>query len=118
MANALFIGWGHAVRGRERQSLEMFDEALRYFGGLRQQGEIEAVEPVVLEQHGGELYGFVLLRGDPDQLARLRGSEDFVRLIQWADLVVERLGVVGAFVGDEIARLFATVRQQVDEVVR
>ena len=116
MANALFIGWGHAVRGREQQSLQVFNEALQYFGGLQQQGEIEAFEPVALEPHGGDLYGFLLLRGDPDKLGRLRASEEFRRIIQRAGLAVEGMGVVTAFVGDELTRLFASFQQQASEL--
>ena len=116
MANALFIGWGPAVRGREQQALQVFNEALQYFGGLQQQGEIEAFEPVALEPHGGDLYGFLLLRGDPDKLNRVRASEEFLRLNQRAQLVVEGLGVVTAFVGDDLNRLFGILQQQASEL--
>jgi len=36
------------------------------------EGEIESFEMVLLEPHGGELGGFILLRGDQDKLARIR----------------------------------------------
>ncbi len=116
MANALFIGWGQATRGREQVALQVFNEALEYFGGLQQQGEIEAFEPVALEPHGGDLYGFFLLRGDPERLSRMRTSEEFRRLIQRADLVVEDVGVVTASVGDEITRQFASFQEQASEL--
>lgn len=116
MANALFIGWGQVVRGREQQSLQVFDEAMRFFLGLQQRGEIEAFEPVTLEPHGGELYGFMLLRGDPDKLARMRDSDEFRRLIQRGDMVVEDFGVVSASVGDTIMRQFESFQQQASEL--
>ena len=116
MANALFIGWGRSARGREQQALQVFNEALQYFGRLQQQGEIEAFEPVAVEPHGGDLYGFLLLRGDPDKLSRVRASEEFVRIIQRGDLVVEGMGVVTAFVGDDLSRLFGTFQQQASEL--
>jgi hypothetical protein len=54
MADAgLFIGWGAAVRGREAKGLEVFNEALAYYGRLQQEGTIEGLEPVILEPHGG-----------------------------------------------------------------
>ncbi len=117
MANALFIGWGQAVHGREQQALQVFNEALQYFGGLQQQGQIEAFEPVALEPHGGDLSGFLLLRGDPGQLSQVRASEEFQRIIQRGALVVEDMGVVTAFVGDDLNRQFERFQQQASELV-
>ncbi len=61
---ALFIGWGAGVPGRERQGLQVFNEGLQYYAGLQQRREIESFEPVLLEPHGGDLYGFILIKGD------------------------------------------------------
>lgn len=104
---ALFIGWGPAVRGRERQSLQVFNEVLAYYARLQQSGEISSFEAVGLEPHGGDLVGFLLVRGDRDKLTRLRGSEEFLRLNNRGALVVDHLGVVTAFVGDDLQRLYA-----------
>jgi|SRR5919199_6241330 hypothetical protein len=104
---ALFIGWGDAVRGREQKALQVFQEALDYYGRLQQHGEIESFEPVALEPHGGDLAGFFLIRGDAEKLARLRTSEEFMRLTTRAQLVVERFGVTAAVYGQELQSLFA-----------
>ena len=54
MADAgLFIGYGLPVRGRERQAVKVFGEALEYYARLQQQGEIESFETVFLNPHGG-----------------------------------------------------------------
>ena len=79
---ALFIGWGPTVRGREQQALPVFNETVRYVAGLQQRGEIAGFEPVALEPHGGDLCGFLLVRGDGEALARLRAGEGFVGVIQ------------------------------------
>jgi hypothetical protein len=108
MANAaLFIGWGNAVRGREAKSLEVFNEGLQYWTGLQQAGEIDSFEPVALEPHGGDLFGFVLIRGDRDKLNKLRYSEAWLRLNDRAGAVVEGLGIVTAYIGEDLQRLFA-----------
>jgi hypothetical protein len=112
MANARFIGWGQATRGREQVALQVFGEALESFEGLQQQGEIRAFEPVSLEPHGGDLSSFVPLHGDPERLSRMRASEEFRRLIQRADLVGEDVGVVTASMGDELTRQFASFQQR------
>ena len=49
--------------------LAEFNEVLEYWTSLQQQGEIESFETVLLESHGGDLNGFVLVRGDQDKLA-------------------------------------------------
>ena len=109
---ALFIGWGQTVRGRERQAVQVFGEAIQYYSRLQQEGEIESFEPVALDPHGGDLGGFLLVRGEREKLSRLRYSEEFLRLNNRASLVVENLGVVGAFIGEELNRLFADFQTQ------
>ena len=53
--SALFIRWGATAGGRERQSVELFVESLRYLTGLVEQGRVASVEPFFLEPHGGNL---------------------------------------------------------------
>ena len=108
----LFIGWGPAVRGREQKALELFQEVMQYYGRLQQQGEIQSFEPVALEPHGGDLAGFLLIKGDADKLARLRASDEFIALNTRALLIVENFGVAGAFVGEGLQSLFADFGKQ------
>ena len=112
---ALFIGWGAGVPGRERQALQVFNEGIQYWSGLQQRGEIESFEPVLLEPHGGDLYGFVMIKGDQDKLARLRTDPEFQRLNQRAGLVVQNLGVVGASFGEDLQRRFQVFEQQLGD---
>lgn len=101
MANdALFIGWGEAVRGREDHALEVFQETIGYWEQARSDGRIESYEPWLLEPHGGELGGFMLIRGDRTQLDALRSDPEFQRLMARAAAVVDDLGIISAF-GDE-----------------
>lgn len=103
---ALFIGYGAVMPGRARQALQVFNEALEYYGRLQQRGQIESFEPVFLEPHGGDLAGFMLLRGERDKLNSVRYSEEFSRLTNRATLVCENVGIVSAFTGEEQNRLF------------
>ncbi len=117
MANAaLFIGYGPVVPGRAQQALQVFSEAIQYYGRLQQQGQIESFEPVFLEPHGGDLNGFILLRGDRDKLNSARYSEEFLRLTNRATLVVQNVGVVSAFEGEEQNRLFQDFQRQAAEL--
>jgi hypothetical protein len=65
----LFIGWGAVVRGREKQALKVFQESMEYYGKLQQDGRIEGFDVLLLAPHGGDLNGFVILRGDRKALA-------------------------------------------------
>ena len=114
--SGLFIGFGAPVRGRERQAIKVFNESFEYYSRLQQEGEIESFEPVLLEPHGGELTGYFLLRGDKDKLARIRGSEEFERLTSRADLIVENLGIVTAFLGERLMSQMSVFSQQVEEL--
>jgi hypothetical protein len=117
MANAvLFIGWGTPVPGRERQALRVFNDSLQYYSRLQQEGQIESFEPVLLEQHGNELGSFILLRGDQEQLSRLRADTEFQHNTTRAGLVVENLGVVSGFLGDNLNRIMGDYQTQIDEL--
>lgn len=112
---ALFVGFGAPARAREPQALALFEQWVGYCSDLRERGEIESFEPVLLDAHGGDLAGFFLLRGDGERLDRLRRDGDFRRLSARAQLVVEGFGVVGAHAGDALTEQLAIYRSQVEE---
>ena len=113
---ALVIGWGPTVRGREQKALQVFNEAIQFYTRLQQQGTIESFEPVALEPHGGDLNGFLLIRGDREKLNALRTSEEFLRLTNRAAQIVDNLGVITAFIGEELQRQFADFGTQASEL--
>ena len=102
--DALFIGWGPVVRGREQQAVEVFGETVAFWQQARDDGRIESYEPCFLQPHGGQLDGFVLIHGERAQLDRLIESDEFDRLLARANAVVDELGVVNAFCGEALAR--------------
>lgn len=114
--SGLFIGFGAPARGRERQSIKVFNEVFEYYARLQQEGEIESFEPVLLEPHGGELSGFFLLRGEQDKLARVRASEEFERYMARGELIVDNLGVVGATLGERLMSQVSVFAEQVEEL--
>jgi len=102
---ALFFGWGDVISGREGKAVEVFNESMTYYGQLQQDGKLEGVEAWFLAGHGGDLSGFLLLRGDRERLDEIRRSPEFERLQTRAGMVVSRTGVVNAYTGDALARL-------------
>jgi hypothetical protein len=113
---AVFIGWGAAIPGRERHALQVFTEALQYYASLQQQGEIESFEAVSLDPHGGDLAGFVLLRGEREKLNRLRDSAEVRRLMGFSEMTLNRFGVVDAHIGEDLNRRFAELYAQLDRL--
>ncbi len=117
MADAgLFIGFGLPVRGRESQAVDLFNEALAWYGRLQEEGEIESFEPVFLEPHGGDLGGFILIRGDAEKLAALRVSEEFTQFSIRTDLIVENFGVVGADLGERLQKQVEYYTEQIGAI--
>ena len=112
----LFIGWGAPITGREAKGLEVLSESLAYYGSLQEQGVIESFETALLEPHGGDLQGFILLRGSEERLAQLRVDDEFVRLATRASLIVEGVGVIGAALGDGLEQAIGTYQQAVSEL--
>jgi hypothetical protein len=112
----LFIGFGNPVRGRESQAVELFNEAVAWFASLQEEGEIESFEPVFLEPHGGDLGGFILLRGEAEKLATLRVSEEFAQFILRVGLHVENVGVVGADLAERLQSLMAYYTDQIGAI--
>ena len=113
---AVFIGWGPVVRGRESQALEVFNEAVQYYADLQKQKVIESSEVVLLEQHGGDLNGFILLRGDVDRLAQLRNDHEFQKRTIRAALYVDNIGVVGALIGAGVTRGMTDYMEEISKI--
>jgi hypothetical protein len=101
---ALFLGWGPVVRGREQKALQVFQETIEYYGRLQQEGRIDSFEPVLIAPHGGDLAGFVLLRGERGKLDAIRSSEEFERMVTRAASVADNVGVINAFTGESLGQ--------------
>jgi hypothetical protein len=114
--DALLLGWGPIVRGRELKGLEVFQETLAYYGKLQQEGKIESFEPILLEPHGGDLGGFVLIRGERAALDQIAASADFRRLVARAGSVVDNVGVIAAYGGEALAQQMAIFRTASEEL--
>lgn len=110
--SGLLIGWKNVVPGREVQAVELWSTMLVYLRTLHAEGHVERFEPVMLGAHGGNLNGFVLVRGEQSHLDRVRNSDEFLELVVTANKTLDGFTVVRAHFGDEVAklmRLYATV---------
>jgi hypothetical protein len=113
---AIFTGWGSPVRGREQKGLEIFSEALAYWGRQQESGGIESFEVTLLTPHGGDLAGFILAKGSQEQISALRASDEFQRLNVRAAQIVENFGVVDAVVDDGVGPQVQLYQEAVNEL--
>jgi hypothetical protein len=101
--NAIFVGWNRAVVGREPQAGALFQEFLQYLGGLQQSGTIQSFEPILLNSHGGDLNGFILIRGEGGKLDELESRDDWQDYIIRAGMFLEGNGVVRGAAGELVS---------------
>jgi hypothetical protein len=104
--SVLFVGWNRAVPGREQQALDLFGKAMEYYGQLQADGKIESFEPVMLVQHGGDLNGFVLIKGDRKKLGEVQREETFINYSIEAGYCLQGFGIVSGVIGDRLTETF------------
>ncbi len=111
----LFIGWSAPVRGRERRSLEVFNEAMAICGRLQQEGRIDRFAVVLLEPNG-DLGGYIEVHGTAEQLAAVREDPDFQRNLIDASLNVEGMRHIDGYAGEGVARQMALYQERLAKV--
>ncbi len=104
---AMFVGWGPLIPGRERQAIEFFGEVTSFYTRLQQEGAIESFEPVILGPHGGDLDGFILIRGTLEQLLQVRMNETAQEFERRSEMLVTNFGIVEAYIGEGLSKVIA-----------
>ena len=97
-------------------SVRLFGQSLKYLTSLVVAGRVASVEPFFLEPHGGDLEGFFLVRGDREELNKIRYEDDFQRMTVRAQVVVENFGVIGAITGEQLNKHMAWFAEAAKEV--
>jgi hypothetical protein len=114
---ALFVGWGPLIPGREKTGAGVLGEALEYLQRLQGEGILDSIEAAILEPHGGDLGGFVLVKGDKEGLAQLRVDDGFVRTIVGVQLVHQNVGVAWAYTDAAMQGLFTLWEEQEERLL-
>ena len=107
MINCILFGWDHPIPGREHISAEHFQDFNIYLDALQRSGTITSYDAVFLNNHGGNLNGFFLIKGEPAKLAELRGSEAWEDHMLRASYHLQSPGNVGGYTGELIPPRFA-----------
>ncbi|MEA2314453.1 MAG: hypothetical protein QOI03_1145 [Solirubrobacteraceae bacterium] len=109
--DALFLGWGQVVRGREQLALEVFQESIAYYTKLQEGGQIDGFDVYLLAPHAGDLDGFIIMRGEQAALDSIRASQEFLSIVTRAGAIVDNVGVVSAYTGDALAQVMGVFGQ-------
>jgi hypothetical protein len=105
--NVLFVGWNRSVAGQEQKTLALFGRVLEYYTRLQSEGKIESFESVVLNVHGGDLNGFILIRGDAQKLFEIQNEEEWLDLLVEANICLVGVGVVPGYIGERLQNQMA-----------
>ena len=112
----LFISWGESVPGREERGLEVFNEAIGLLGRKQQEGELEKFDVVLLNPHGGDLDGCIVVQGSAEQIAALREDEEYLRNTMDATNIVRHLRHVDGYANEGVARMMGMYQESLGKV--
>jgi hypothetical protein len=113
--SVLFISWGAPVTGREERGLEVFNDALGYYGRLQQEARIERFD-VALIMGNPRIGGYMVLHGSHAQLDATRQDGEFRDILSAAALVVRDLDVSEGVTDAGIAPEMERYQQQIARV--
>ncbi|MCC7385769.1 MAG: hypothetical protein IT384_28225 [Deltaproteobacteria bacterium] len=103
--SVVFVGWNRPKAGREKHANELFNSFLNYLGKQQQAGVVESFEPVLLNPHGGDMNGFVLVRGSRDKLNQLTGTDEWYNIITDCNVAVDNFGQVMGWTGTGVNKM-------------
>ena len=95
---ALITTWGNTARGREAKGLEVFMDALTFWGKRAADGRCSEPE-VFFEEDASS--GILIVKGKSDALREITESDEYETLISKAQFVVEELKTHWYLTGDE-----------------
>lgn len=110
----LFISWGENVAGREEHGLEVFNEAVGYYGRAQQEGRIESFEVALLPT--ADIEGYMTIGGSAEQLTALQDDDEYLRIMTEASTVVHELRTNVGWSGNGIARVMEIYQAAISKV--
>jgi len=105
--SVIFIGWDRPIVGREKQAMQLFQKVMEYYSKLQTSGRIESFDAVILSAHGGDLNGFVVLKGDAMKLAEIRREDTFLQQVIEGGYCLQGYGVVPGYIGPGVTKILS-----------
>ena len=96
MADAcLFIGWNRPSPGQQKEAFTfLMKDSAGTLATWKQQGFFESSEAFGLTAHGGDLNGFVILKGERAKLDELRRTDGFEKFSMTMGSLFDGYGVI------------------------
>ena len=101
---ALFVGWGQVVRGREQRALQVFQETIAFYTKLQEDGRIASFDATLLAPHGGTSPAFFSCTANNHLWTHPR-ERGVPSILGRAGSVVDNVGVVSAYTGDALGQV-------------
>ena len=98
--NIFFVSWNRPVAGKEAIAFEHFNQCISFLGKQQTAGHIESYEPALLDYRGGEMNGFIIIRGDRARIMNMCASEEWMDLAARASCLVTNFSAVFGEVND------------------
>jgi hypothetical protein len=98
--------------------MELFASTMAFYAKLQAAGSIASFEPVLLTTHGGDMNGFILIKGDEHKLATVRLSQEFLDIEMQANLCLQGVGVIQGFVGEGVQSMMQSWGKHIQKYAR
>jgi len=107
MATAcLFIGWDRPIPGKDGEAYGyLMRDVSEQLQMLQKQGWFESFDFIGLTPHGGDLNGFILVRGERAKLDELRRTDQFEKISMKIGSLMTRHGVIPGVTGEGLAKV-------------
>jgi len=103
--SGMLIGWDRVAPGDNIAAVQLWGEMLIYFKRMHAEGLVEKFEPVMLGAYGGDLNGFILVRGEQTNLDKVRNSDGFLAMVVKANKTLTGFRVLRAHYGEEVQKI-------------
>ena len=111
---ALCTAWEDPIPGREKQALNVYNEAMQYWAGLQQEEKIERFDVTVLAFSGGDVAGLLVVRGTAEQIGSVRRSEEYQQYLARGQLVASHVSIASAYVDEGLAQFMGWYQKVIE----
>lgn len=101
----ILMSWTRAIPGREAIAGELFQSSLTWFKRQVEQGNIAGAEPYLLTANGGDINGFIIVRGSSEALTNLSHHKDYENLVVQANLCLQNFAVINGYRGSRVTEM-------------
>lgn len=98
----LFLGYDRPIAGREMAAVSVIEHLTKLLDKAKKENLIESYDSISLAVHGGNVNGFLLVRGNRKGLDDLRASDEFDDLAVQAHMVMSGVSILSGVHGEAV----------------